>query len=109
MEWISINEIAFYATAWSTAFLSCLFRTLADDIYVSLRRCFFLSGVSGWLGFVVVGILCGRGDPSSINGHVYYLAVAALVGLAAKQQDAIVSYLLKRINIGSNDTPTDEN
>ncbi len=98
MDWLEWNDAAFYAFAWSSAFLACLFRSFSDDCYKSFTRSFFISGVSGFVGFSVVAVLVGWSG-GGVSGHWSYIAIATLIGLAGKQQDQIIGLLLKKLGL----------
>lgn len=93
MGWINVDEAVFYGSVWVLAFLSALFVTLGSTDLESTRKCLSIGGISGFLAFAVVTVLCGRvSEP--LSHHWYYLGIATLIGLCANQQEAIRQRLL---------------
>lgn len=93
MEWLNADEAIFYATVWGIGFLAAVFASLDTAADQSFRKCFTLGGMSGFLAFASVALFVGRiSEP--LSGHWYYLGLAALIGLSAKQQEKIKSRLI---------------
>lgn len=61
--------------------------------------------VTGFFAFMVVGFATGR-DPDGISGHVFYLALAALIGLSGKYQTIILEKRLKQLGLMDDDDKT---
>lgn len=108
MEWFNVDEAIFYGAVWLLAFCSSLFVTLGSSDVESTRKCFSIGGISGFLAFSVVAVLCGRvSEP--LSGHWYYLGVSSFIGLSANQQEAIRQRLFEMVfrNGSGNNTPPD--
>lgn len=96
MHEFTTSEIAFYALCWAIAFLCAFCRTLRDDEFRSYSYGISLGATSGFFAFGAVAILL---DNSANRGdHTwYYLGVAALVGLLAKEQDRYARVMLAKV------------
>ena len=88
MEWLNVDESVFYSLTWLFGFLASVFATLGGPHAQSLRKCFFISGISGFFAFATVAIFVGR-ISQPIIGHWYYLGLAALIGLSGNQQESL--------------------
>jgi hypothetical protein len=88
--------IVFYAAVWLIGFTTAFVRVLRDDAYKSFVHCVSVSSASGFFCFAVVSIVSGD-NADGISGSWYWLGVAALIGLAVKEQDAIARALLSKI------------
>jgi hypothetical protein len=86
------NEIVFYLCVYGMAFLSGCSRLLVSSAIVTCRNLFAVGLNSGFLGFAVVSILC-RTSESFAGSEFFYLGVAAVIGLAGKEQERIISIL----------------
>ena len=90
------NEIIFYLCVYGMAFLSGCSRLLVSSAIVTCRNLFAVGLNSGFLGFAVVAILC-RTSESFSGSEFFYLGVAAVMGLAGKEQDRVVSLLWRSL------------
>jgi hypothetical protein len=88
--------VIFYATVWLIGFTTAFVRVLRDDDYKSLVHCISVSSASGFFCFAVISIT-GDDNVNDISRNWYWLGVAALMGLAVKEQDAIARALLSKI------------
>ena len=92
----SSTEIIYFVSTFGVAALAGAFRCLRDDSYRGLGHLCAVAGVSGFLGFSVVALFGERtGDPD-FNG-VWYLGVAAICGLAGKEQTQLIQMLWKSV------------
>ena len=98
MGWLNVDEAIFYGMCWCIGFLAAMFVTLDSASNEPLRKCFTVGGISGFLSFSVVSLCVGR-VTGPLSGHWYYLGIATLIGLSAKQGEAIrqkmIDYILK--------------
>lgn len=90
------GEGFFYASVWVVGFTAAFVRVLRDNDYKSFVHCVGASSASGFFCFAIVSILSGD-SPSDAHGSWYWLGVAALIGLAVKEQDAFARSVLNRI------------
>lgn len=89
-------EAVFYLLAWGLAALAGLSRQLSLSECVTCRHLLAVAANSGFLGFAVVAVLVR--NSSGIGGfEFYHLAISAIVGLAGKEQEQIVSMLWKKL------------
>jgi hypothetical protein len=91
-----ISEVVFYLCVYGMAFLSGCSRVLLSGPTVSCRNVFAVGLNSGFLGFAVVAILC-RNSNAFVGVEFFYLGVAAVMGLAGKEQDRVVSILWRNL------------
>lgn len=94
MEWLNADEAVFYGCVWCIGFLAAIFVALDSTGIESLRKCLVVGGVSGFLAFSSVALFVGRID-EPLSGHWYYLGLAALIGLSARQQEIIKTRLIE--------------
>ena len=86
----------FYAGVWCIGFTTAFVRVLRDDDYKSLVHCLSVASASGFFCFAVVSIANGD-NTSDAGGSWYWLGVAALMGLAVKEQDAVARTVLSKV------------
>lgn len=86
----------FYAAVWCIGFTTAFVRVLRDDAYKSFVHCLSVSSASGFFCFAVISILDGD-NPGDVAGSWYWLGVAALMGLAVKEQDAMARSILSKV------------
>lgn len=97
MEWLNTNEASFYAACWILGFLSATFSLLGEPGNKSVAQCFYGGGVAGLLSFAVVSLFVGRID-SPVVGHWYYLGMATVIGMSAKQAELLRSRLFESLS-----------
>lgn len=98
MSWVNVDEATFYWTAWCLGFLSASL-TMARDrrkYRKSVSECLVAGAYGGLLSCACVGILVGRLD-GPISHHWYYLSLSILIGLSARQADAIREMMLNKV------------
>ncbi len=88
-------EAVFYLLAWGVAALAGLSRQLSVSEHITCKHLLAITANSGFLGFAVVAFLC-RSSGGVAGFEFYNLAIAAIVGLAGKEQEQIVSMLWKK-------------
>lgn len=88
--------IIFYAAVWLIGFTTAFVRVLRDDAYQSFVHCVSVASASGFFCFAVVSIIDGD-NPNDLDRSWYWLGVAALMGLAVKEQDAIARSILTKV------------
>ena len=100
--WLDWDSASFYLVSFviSAAAAGC-FAALSNDGNKSWRVRVASMGISGFLGFVVIGLLLGRGG--TITGHWYWFAISALIGLAGSHQEQLIEMLLKKFGLTSDD------
>jgi hypothetical protein len=86
----------FYASVWLIGFTTAFVRVLRDDAYKSFVHCVSVSSASGFFCFAIISILDGD-SASDVSRSWYWLGVAALMGLAVKEQDAIARSVLSKV------------
>jgi hypothetical protein len=91
-----ISEIIFYLCIYVMAFLSGCSRVLLSSAVISCRYVLAVGLNSGFLGFAVVALLC-RTSESFSGSEFFYLGIAAVMGLAGKEQDRVVSLLWRSL------------
>jgi hypothetical protein len=94
VAWLNADEAIFYGCVWCVGFLAALFVALDSPNIESVRKCCTVGGVSGFLAFSSVALFVGR-ITEPVTGHWYYLGLAALIGLSARQQEQIKSKLIE--------------
>lgn len=87
---IKASEALFYCLAWIIAALAGISRQLSLVDTVTCRNIFAVGCNSGFLGFAVVALFV-RVAGGFVGAEFYYLGYAAVVGLAGKEQAAILS------------------
>jgi hypothetical protein len=93
---IRSSEAIFYSLAWFIAALAGISRQLSLVDRVTCRNVFAVGVNSGFLGFAVVAFSIRMGG-GYVGTEFYYLGIAAVVGLAGKEQEQIVSILWTKI------------
>jgi len=96
--WINAEEISFYAAVISIGFLVSVAVSYSSDNVKSFRISLCSGMVTGFFAFMVVGFITGR-DADGISGHIFYLALAALIGMSGKYQTAIIETKLKQLGL----------
>lgn len=95
MHEFSIKEICFYALCWAIAFVCAFARTVRDNELRSVSYGLSFGATSGFLAFGAVCFLVDRSTDSG-NHTWFYLGVAALIGLLAKEQDKLARLLVSK-------------
>lgn len=89
-----LEEWQFWGAVWGIAATSGVARALRDSDYDDCLSLVSVGLFSGLLGFGVVAIWVG-----SSGGHIgsepRYLGLSALLGLAGKEQDRLVRFIIK--------------
>lgn len=96
MQELTTEAYAYYVAAWAISFLAAFFRAIRDGDYRSYCHGLSLGATSGFFSFGVVAVLRDY-SPGDGGGHWYYLGIAALIGLLAKEQDKIAKTLLSNV------------
>jgi len=98
VSWINVDEATFYGVAWCLGFISSTL-TMARDrrrYRKSFSECIVIGAVGGFLSCSCVGVLVGGLD-GPVTHHWYYLSLAILIGLSARQADQIRATMLERV------------
>lgn len=94
MHEINKDSILFYAAVWAIAFLANFCRSYRDVSRVNFWNVVAGSGMAGFLAFGFVGYVAdgGGGDILGITNLSRWrlLALAAMLGLVAKDPDKII-------------------
>lgn len=93
---IKSSEAIFYLLSWFVAALAGVSRQLSLVDTITCRNCLAVGVNAGFLGFASVAIFV-RAAGGFIGTEFYYLGIAALIGLAGKEQEQIVSILWAKI------------
>lgn len=97
---IQHQEAVYYGIVFLVSALAGTSRCIRDGQYRSLFNLCAVAGVSGFLGFAVVAVSADRSSSPDFNG-LFYLGVAAIIGLAGKEQTQLINLIwtgvLKRI------------
>lgn len=96
MHEITRESIVFYGAVWSIAFLACLCRSVRDAAGFNFWNILASSGMAGFLAFGCVGYVVGGSADFSSRGHWYFLGLAALLGLVAKDPDKIAMVIISK-------------
>lgn len=91
---LTLAEIQFYCAVLVAASLAGAFRSIRDSDYHSIGNFCGLCGCSGLIGFSCVSFLCGS-NGGAIGRELYYLGIAACVGLLGKEGDQLIRFIVK--------------
>lgn len=100
MHEFSLETIGFYAAVWAIAFVAAFSRTIRDDEFRSLGYGISLGATAGLFSFGAIALLVD-GTADSGDRPFYYLGIAALIGLLAKEQDKWARTLLTRVFVAA--------
>lgn len=98
MGWINAETASFYSAVVIIGFLVSLAASYSKPGVQSFRVSVCSSVVTGFFAFIVVGLLSGR-DTDGLSGHIYYLAIAATIGMTGKYQTKILENRLKHLGL----------
>lgn len=87
-----MDQILYFVFVWSVSAAAGVCRCVHNGDYRSLSHGASVAGVSGFLGFAVVALLCDDYSRDDFN-PVYYLGIAAIVGLAGKEQTELITII----------------
>lgn len=90
----SNEEILFCATVWIMAAMCGASRCVRNGSFESLWHLVSVASVSGFTGFAVVAVSGSRYSDADFN-HLFWLGVSCVVGLAGKEQTALISAVWK--------------
>jgi hypothetical protein len=93
---ITTEQLCFFSLVWAIAFVAAFARAVRDREYVSLSNNVAVSCTAGLLSFGSICVL-GASSPDDSHGAWYYLGIAALIGLFAKEQDKFGKALLQKV------------
>ena len=96
MHEITRESIVFYGAVWSIAFLACLCRSVRDAAGFNFWNILASSGMAGFLAFGCIGYVVGGGVDFSARSDWYFLGLAALLGLIAKDPDKIALVIISK-------------
>jgi len=105
VDWINAEQVSFYTAVVIIAFLVSLAVSYSRDTIKSFRISLCSSVVTGFFAFVIVGISTGR-NTDGISGHVFYLAISALIGMSGKYQTRMIERILKQSGFIDNEDET---
>jgi hypothetical protein len=97
---VTVQEIAFFSILYAITVAASISRGLRDAEYRNNWHCLSSGFTSGFfsLGIITVWI---NSDPSNTSGNAwYYIGIAVLLGLAGKEQDTILRFILSGIAKG---------
>jgi hypothetical protein len=97
---ISIESVAFYASVWAIAFIAAFCRTVRDDEFRSIGYAVSLGATAGLFSFGAIALLVD-GSTNSGDRPWYYIGIAALIGLLAKEQDKWARMMLTKVFIAA--------
>lgn len=89
-------ELVFYASAWAVGFASGTARLLRDDRDYNVRYILAVGCCSAFFASGVVAVLA-RYDSGSSRYALFYLGLAALIGLLGKEQDLFLRMIIERV------------
>lgn len=96
----TVESIAFYLAVFVIASLATFARSVAQDSGLNWRYIVAKSFSAGFIAFGAISFIVG-GDADHVHTHWYFLGLAALIGLLAREQDKIARLLLaKALRIG---------
>jgi hypothetical protein len=103
-----VEEAAYYTCVWVIAAMAGISRASGDHRINGICSFFNIGTLSGFTGFAVVSLAIG-GTDGHIGREFVYLGISALVGLAGKEQERLIRFMLKRILGGTDkDFPPDD-
>ena len=85
----------YFGTVWLTAAAAGVSRCVRNGDWQSLTNCAAVFSVSGFLGFAVVALATDHRQ--SDFSHVYGLGIAAVVGLAGREQTQLISIMWRSL------------
>jgi len=86
----------FLLSIWAVSSVAGLFRCLRNGDYQSFRDVCAVALCSGTLGFAIVALIVG--DPRDPNFNpIKFFGIAAIIGLAGKEQTIIISALWRAV------------
>lgn len=101
---IKASEAVFYMLSWVVASMAGISRQLSLVDIITCRNIVAVGVNSGFLGFAVVAFLV-RASGGFVGTEFYYLGVSAVVGLAGKEQEQILSMIWRKF-MGGPDADT---
>ncbi len=105
----NIESIAFYVAVFIVASLATLARSVSSSSDRDWRSIVGKSCTSGFIAFGTISFIVG-GDDSHARTHWYFLGIAALIGLLAREQDKIARLVIsKALRIGKILSDDEEN
>lgn len=84
------EEILYCVTIWILAAMCGASRCVRNGSFKSLWHLVSVASVSGFTGFAVVAISGSRYGDADFD-HLFWMGVACVVGLAGKEQTALIS------------------
>ena len=99
MHEINTESILFYGLAWAIAFVACFCRSYRDVSSVGFWNVCASSGMAGVLAFGFVTYVGDGGGGIGADGahsRWYFLGLAALLGLVAKDPDKIAWIVISK-------------
>lgn len=97
---VTIQEITFFSILYAITVAASISRGLRDAEYRNAWHCLSAGATSGFfaLGIITVWVNSDSGDPAGNAWH--YIGIAILLGLAGKEQDTILRFVLSGIAKG---------
>lgn len=88
--------IIYYTSVFAVAALAGTFKCVNNGDFRSVSHCISVAGISGAFGFGVVSVVGHDYNHPDFN-PVLYLGISTLVGMAGRQQTAILDAILKTL------------
>lgn len=96
MNYSVVYETALYFTlVWVTAAWAGVSRCVRNGDWKSFTHCASVFCVSGFLGFAVVALVTDYRE--SDFSHIYGLGIAAVIGLAGREQTQLISIVWRSL------------
>lgn len=95
---VTLYEIGFYAAVIISAALGGMARTFRDNSYQHLWGLVGICMSSGCLAFGFTAYFVG-GNGGASGRELYYVGLAALIGLMGKEQDQVLKWAYRKIAI----------
>jgi len=97
---VTVQEITFFSILYAITVAASICRGLRDSEFRDRWHCLSAGATSGFfsLGIISVWLNSDSGHPPS--NAWYYIGIAVLLGLAGKEQDTILRFILSGIAKG---------
>ena len=89
-------QVTYFVSVWFVAALAGISRCVRNGDYKSVAHLVAVASVSGFLGLGVVALVAKDYDSTDFNG-VFFIGIAAIIGLGGKEQLQMIEMLWKFI------------